>query len=198
MRGSYETIVLLYHVTGTGKTVTAVSDAKRLGKRTLFLAHTKELVYQTYDCFRKLWPEVSAGRYVEGYRKADAYVVCGSIRSVAANIGMFAPDDFGYLVIDKCHHGTAEMYRKITSYFNPLFTLRLTARPECTDGEDPLDIFKNVAHKLDLKTAVELDALVSVRCICIATNIDLCDVRINIFQYNALDLESKIQIPGRN
>ena len=198
MRNAHETIALLYHATGTGKTVTAVSDAKRLGKRTLFLAHTKELVYQAYNCFRNLWPEVSVGRYVEGYREADAYVVCGSIQSVAANIGMFAPDDFGYLVIDECHHGTAETYRKIMSYFNPTFTLGLTATPERTDGEDLLDIFKNVAHKLGLKTAVELDTLVPVRCIRIATNIDLRDVRINGFQYNALDLESKIQIPGRN
>lgn len=198
MRNAHETIALLYHATGTGKTVTAVSDAKRLGKRTLFLAHTKELVYQAYNCFRNLWPEVSVGQYVEGYREADAYVVCGSIQSVAANIGMFAPDDFGYLVIDECHHGTAETYRKIMSYFNPTFTLGLTATPERTDGEDLLDIFKNVAHKLDLKTAVELDTLVPVRCIRIATNIDLRDVRINGFQYNALDLESKIQIPGRN
>ena len=198
MRSAHETIALLYHATGTGKTVTAVSDAKRLGKRTLFLAHTKELVDQAYNCFRNLWPEVSVGRYVEGYREADAYVVCGSIQSVAANIGIFAPDDFGYLVIDECHHGTADTYRKIMSYFNPSFTLGLTATPERTDGEDLLDIFKNVAHKLDLKTAVELDTLVPVRCIRIATNIDLRDVRINGFQYNALDLESKIQIPGRN
>lgn len=198
MRSAHETIALLYHATGTGKTVTAVSDAKRLGKRTLFLAHTKELVYQAYNCFRNLWPKVSVGRYVEGYREADAYVVCGSIQSVATNIGMFAPDDFGYLVIDECHHGTAETYRKIMSYFNPSFTLGLTATPERTDGEDLLDVFKNVAHKLDLKTAVELDTLVPVRCIRIATNIDLRDVRINGFQYNALDLEGKIQIPGRN
>lgn len=198
MRNAHETIALFYHATGTGKTVTAVSDAKRLGKRTLFLAHTKELIYQAYNCFRKLWPEVSVGRYVEGYRESDAYIVCGSIQSVAANIGIFAPDDFGYLVIDECHHGTAETYRKIMSYFNPSFTLGLTATPERTDGEDLLDIFKNVAHKLDLKTAVELDTLIPVRCVRIATNIDLRDVRINGFQYNAFDLESKIQIPGRN
>ena len=49
MRTEHKSIALLYHATGTGKTVTAVSDAKRMGKRTLFLAHTKELVYQAYD-----------------------------------------------------------------------------------------------------------------------------------------------------
>ena len=46
MRCNFETIALLYHATGTGKTVTAVMDAKRFGKRTLFLAHTVELVDQ--------------------------------------------------------------------------------------------------------------------------------------------------------
>ena len=198
MRHEHKTIALLYHATGTGKTVTAVSDAKRLGKRTLFLAHTKELVFQAYDCFKELWPEVSVGRYVEGYREADAHVVCGSIQSIVQNIGAFSPDDFGYLIIDECHHGTADTYQKIMSYFDPEFTLGLTATPERSDGEDLLSIFQNVAHKLDLKTAVELGTLVPVRCIRIATNIDLRDVRINGFRYNALDLESKIMIPGRN
>jgi superfamily II DNA or RNA helicase len=41
MRSEGESIALLYHATGTGKTVTAVNDAKNLGKRTLFLAHTQ-------------------------------------------------------------------------------------------------------------------------------------------------------------
>lgn len=44
MRHRFETVALLYHATGTGKTVTAVMDAKRLGKRILFLAHMVDLV----------------------------------------------------------------------------------------------------------------------------------------------------------
>lgn len=198
MRSEHETIALLYHATGTGKTVTAVSDAKSVGKRTLFLAHTKELVYQAYACFKELWPEVSVGRYVEGYRELDAFVICGSIQSIAQNITAFDPDQFGYLIIDECHHGTADTYRKVLSYFQPKFTLGLTATPERTDGEDLLSIFKTVAHKLDLRTAVELGTLVPVRCIRIKTNIDLRDVRINGFRYNSFDLETKVMVPERN
>ena len=41
MRSNEESIALLYHATGAGKTVTAISDAKTVGKRTLMLAHTK-------------------------------------------------------------------------------------------------------------------------------------------------------------
>lgn len=83
MRANSETITLLYHATGTGKTVTAVMDAKRCGGRTLFLAHTQELVNQATEAFRKLWPSVTAGRYMESMKQPNAHVVCGSAQSVA-------------------------------------------------------------------------------------------------------------------
>lgn len=198
MREESQSIALLYHATGTGKTVTAVSDAKRVGKRTLFLAHRHELVEQAINAFRKIWPEVSVGRFEGSSRDTDTYILCGTIQSVEQHLDLFEPDDFGYLVIDECHHGTAETYRRIMSYFHPSFTLGLTATPERTDGEDLLEIFQNVAHRLDLQTAVETGALVPVRCIRIRTNIDMRDVRISGFRYNSLDLENAIRIPQRN
>ena len=198
MRASGKTIALLYEATGTGKTVTAVMDAKSVGKRVLFLAHTRELVSQAYEQFQKLWPEVSVGRYVESYKELDNFVICGSIQSIERNLDAFAPDEFGYLVIDECHHGTAASYQRVLSYFQPAFTLGLTATPERTDGEDLLDTFQSIAHKLDIQTAVEVGALVPVRCIRIKTNIDLRDVRINGFRYNSMDLENKVMVPGRN
>jgi len=128
----------------------------------------------------------------------DAYVVCGSIQSVAQNIEQFRPDDFGYLIIDECHHGTANTYKKILGYFKPKFTLGLTATPERSDGEDLLELFRNVAHKLDLRTAVEMGELSPVRCIRIKTNVDLSTVRINGIKYYSQDLESKLYVPERN
>lgn len=92
----------------------------------------------------------------------------------------------------------AYSYKKILGYFKPEFTLGLTATPERADGEQILDLFKNVAHKLDLQTAVERDELVHVRCIRIKTNIDLTNVRFNGIKYNFLDLENKMYIPERN
>jgi superfamily II DNA or RNA helicase len=198
MREENQTIALLYHATGTGKTTTAVSDVKAVGKRTLFLAHRHELLEQAANTFRKLWPEVTVGMYEGGSKDTNAYVICGSIQSVAQNLEAFSQDDFGYLVIDECHHGTAETYRRIMSYFHPSFTLGLTATPERMDGEDLLGIFQNVAHKLDLRSAVELGTLVPVRCIRIKTNIDMRDVRISGFRYNTQDLESTIKVPERN
>ena len=198
MRGNGESIALLYHATGTGKTVTAVSDAKKMGERTLFLAHTKELIYQAQKTFGELWTDANTGLFVAEQKDEHAYIVCGSIQSVAQNLDQFKPDEFGYIIVDECHHGTADTYRKVLGHFQPRFTLGLTATPDRMDGEDLLEIFKNVAHKLDLKTAVELGELVPIRCIRAKTNVDLSTVRINGIKYNSQDLESKLFVPERN
>ena len=199
MRDRHETIALLYHATGTGKTVTAVMDAKRCGGRTLFLAHTQELVNQAADTFRNLWPEVTVGRCMEAIKEPDAHVVCGSVQSVALHLEDFREDAFSYLIVDEAHHAAADTYQKILAYFHPAFTLGLTATPERTDDNRAiLDIFKNTAHKLDIRTAVEIGELVPIRCIRIHTNIDLTRVRFNSVQYNIRDLESKIYVPERN
>ena len=199
MRDNSETIALLYHATGTGKTVTAVMDAKRCGGRVLFLAHTQELVNQAAETFRRLWPEATVGRYMEAIKEPDAHVVCGSIQSVALHLNSFKDDDFDYLIVDEAHHASADTYQKVLAYFKPGFTLGLTATPERTDDNQViLDIFKNTAHKLDIQTAVEIGELVPIRCIRIHTNIDLTKVRFNSVQYNIRDLESKIYVPERN
>ena len=198
MRERHETIALLYHATGTGKTVTAVSDAKRFGKRTLFLAHTIELVNQAYETFNTLWEGVSVGKFGDAVKEKDAFIVCGSIQSVALNLEMFREDEFEYLIIDEAHHASADTYQKVLAYFKPKFTLGLTATPERADDKDIIEIFKNTAHKLDIQTAVEIGELVPVRCIRIHTNIDLTKVRFNSVQYNIRDLESKIFVPERN
>lgn len=198
MRENNETIALLYHATGTGKTVTAVSDAKRFGKRTLFIAHTHELVDQAYETFRKIWPEITVGKYMDTIKQSDAFAVCAGIQSLAMNIDQFREKDFGYIIIDEAHHAGADTYQKAISFFKPEFMLGLTATPERSDDRSIIDIFKKTAHKLDIKTAVETGELVSVRCIRIHTNIDLSNVRFNSVRYNIRDLESKIFVPERN
>lgn len=198
MRMEGQTIALVQGATGSGKSAIGVIDAQKMGKRTLFLAHTKELVLQGYKNFTEIWKDASVGRYVESYHEKDAHIVCASIQSVVRNLDEFDPNEFGYLIIDECHHASAETYKKILSFFKTDFTLGLTATPERSDGEDLLEIFQNIAHKLDIQEAVETGVLVPVRCIRVKTNIDLRDVRINGFKYNSLDLETKIMVPGRN
>ncbi len=198
MREVRESIALLYHATGTGKTVTAVMDAKRCGGRTLFVAHTMELINQAYRTFCDLWNDVTVGKYADNVKEPDSYVVCGSIQSIALNLDQFRDDAFSYIIIDEAHHASADSYQRVLSYFKPKFTLGLTATPERADDINILDIFQKTAHRLDIKAAVEIGALVPVRCIRIHTNIDMTKVRFNSVQYNIRDLDVKICVNDRN
>ena len=92
---------------------------------------------------------------------------------------IFKEKDFDYIIIDEAHHATADTYQKVLACFKPKFLLGLTATPERADDTNILEIFKNTAHKLDIRTAVEIGALVDVRCIRIHTNIDMTQVRFN-------------------
>ncbi len=198
MRAKKETIALLYHATGTGKTVTAVIDAKCCGGRVLFVAHTMELVNQAFSTFESLWDDVTVGKFADSIKDTESHVICGSIQSVALNLDMFKDDDFDYIIIDEAHHASADTYQKVLAYFKPKFILGLTATPERADDTNILEIFKNTVHKLDIQTAVEIGALVPVRCIRIHTNIDMTKVRFNSVQYNIRDLDVKICVTERN
>jgi len=145
MRDEGKAIALVQGATDSGKSAIGVLDAKTIGKRTLFLAHTKELVEQGTKNFEALWKGVSVGRFYESFHDTDTHVVCGSIQSIIRNLDQFKPDDFDYLIIDECHHASAKSYTKILTYFRPKFTLGLTATPERADGADLLEVFQDVA-----------------------------------------------------
>ena len=198
MREDGKTIALLYHATGVGKTITAATDAKAVGGRTLFLVNALKLASQAKDTFAKVWPEATLGEYTGSQKDMTQTVIFATVQSISKDLEKFSPTDFDYLIVDECHHATANTYQKIFTYFHPKFILGLTATPERSDGEDMLELFQNVAHKMDLKTAVERGVLVPIRCVRVKTNIDLTDVRINGIKYNSQDLESKLFIPERN
>lgn len=198
MREDGKTIALLYHATGVGKTITAATDAKAVGGRTLFLVNALKLASQAKDTFAKVWPEATLGEYTGSQKDISQTVIFATVQSISKDLEKFSPIDFDYLIVDECHHAAANTYQKIFTYFHPKFILGLTATPERSDGEDMLELFQNVAHKMDLKTAVERGVLVPIRCIRVKTNIDLTDVRINGIKYNSQDLESKLFIPERN
>lgn len=198
MREKGETIALLYHATGAGKTVTAATDAKAVGGRTLFLVNALKLADQAKATFAQIWPEASRGEFSGHTKESTQHVIFATVQSVSKALDRFAPDVFEYIIVDECHHAAAETYQKIFKHFTPKFILGLSATPERNDGQDLLELFQTVAHKMDLKTAIEQGILAPIRCIRIKTNIDLSDVRIHGIKYNARDLESKLFIPERN
>ncbi len=198
MRANHKTIALLTHAQGAGKTVVAISDAKRVGGRTLFVAHRRELVTQAYDSLRELWPEVTNGLFMGDVRDFDEHNIAASIQSIAEHLDEFPPSTFQYLIIDEAHHAAAPSYKRLLGYFRPAFVLGLTATPDRADGQSILEIFRDCAHRLSLREAVERGELAPIRCFRVLTSVDLSRVRFNQVQYNRKDIEDTVIVPPRD
>jgi superfamily II DNA or RNA helicase len=198
LRAAGNTIALLTHATGAGKTVTAITDARRLGARTLFVVHTKDLAVQAQKAMLEHWPLASVGVFFDERRDTEEHNIVATVQSLSRHVDQFPPDAFDYLIIDEAHHATASTYQAVLRYFRPGFTLGLTATPDRADGLSVLEIFRNTAHRLGLREAIERGELVPVRCVRVRTNIDLTRVRYNQIQYNRRDVEEAVLVPSRD
>lgn len=162
-RGHYRNLVIA--ATGTGKTVMAALDYRNVvvnaGKpgRLLFVAHRREILLQSRDCFRAVLRDVNFGELLTGTDNPDSYEhIFATVQSVnRCRLWEAVPaDHFDYIVLDEAHHGTADSYRGLINKFNPGVLLGLTATPERMDGDSILpDFGGRFAAEIRLPEALE-------------------------------------------
>lgn len=147
---------LIVMATGTGKTVVAALDYKRLREAAaadslLFVAHREEILRQSLSTFRHVLRRGDFGEsFVGGGRPAHWRHVFASIQSIAqTDLADLPPDHFDVVIIDEFHHAQASTYRRLLDHVRPRVLVGLTATPERADGLDITDWFGG-------RTAVEL------------------------------------------
>ncbi|TDD01321.1 DUF3427 domain-containing protein [Nonomuraea deserti] len=145
---------LVVMATGTGKTVVAALDYRRLraagqAESVLFVAHRKEILRQSLLTFRQVMRDETFGElYVDGARPEQWRHVFASIQTLQAN-PLPEPDRFDMVIVDEFHHAEAATYRSLLTGVRPKVLLGLTATPERADGQD-------IKHWFDGRIAAEL------------------------------------------
>lgn len=155
---------LVVAATGTGKTVVAALDYKRLPGRPslLFVAHREEILRQSLQTYREVLNDGAFGElYVGGQRPERWRHVFASIQSLSSyGVQQLPPDHFQVVVVDEFHHAEAATYRRLLQQLQPQELLGLTATPERTDGLDVRSFFGGrSAAELRLWDALENDLL---------------------------------------
>ena len=167
-RGNGQHRNLVVAATGTGKTVLAALDYKRLrtelaSSRLLFLAHRQEILEQSLATFRQVVRDASFGElWVGGERPDHFHHVFASIQSLAANaVERLGPTHFDVVIVDEFHHAAAATYDRLLQRVQPRELLGLTATPERTDGQSVLHWFDNrITVELRLWDAIDQQRLV--------------------------------------
>jgi superfamily II DNA or RNA helicase/HKD family nuclease len=133
--------------TGTGKTVVAALDYRRMAEQhgdlsrqpsLLFVAHRKELLEQSLRTFREVQQDGSFGELLVGGRQPSEWRhVFASIQSLtAAGIEQIDPKRFDVVVVDEFHHAESATYRRLLDHLEPRVMVGMTATPERADGLD--------------------------------------------------------------
>lgn len=154
---------LVVAAAGSGKTYLAAFDALNFNpKRLLYIVHEGSILKKSLETFQDVFgSNVSYGIYSGTSKESDADFVFATNITMCKTLELFARDEFDYVIIDECHHATAETYKKIIAYFEPEFLLGLTATPERMDNQDVFDLFdKNVPYELRLRDAIVNDLVV--------------------------------------
>ena len=143
---------LLVAATGTGKTIMAALDYRRIAKeqggqpRLLFVAHRKEILEQSIHTYRNVMRDNDFGELLYGRRTPDKYEHLFATIQIVQSRGLLeslGPDYWQVVVIDECHHIEAPTFKTFVESVKPKFLLGLTATPERSDNKSILQHFDN-------------------------------------------------------
>ena len=187
---------LVVAATGTGKTVVAALDYRRLAPSErpslLFVAHRREILEQSLRTYREVLADANFGElWVGGSRPERGDHVFASVQSLNAHgINSIPADAFDVVVIDEFHHAEAPTYRRIIDHLAPRELLGLTATPERADGTDVRSFFGDrIASELRLWDALESDLLCPFHYFAVADNTDLASISWRRGRYDEGELE---------
>ncbi|SFB07039.1 MULTISPECIES: DEAD/DEAH box helicase [unclassified Bacillus (in: firmicutes)] len=184
LRSFGENKALVIAATGTGKTYMSAFDVKNvMPKKLLFIVHREEILKKAKETFEKLLPNdgLTFGLLTGNHKQKHVDYVFATIQTISKCFDEFNRDEFDYLIIDEAHHATSPSYQDVLNYFEPEFTLGMTATPERSDSRNVFDLFdNNVALEVRLHEALEDELVIPFHYFGITDidGIDLSDVSI--------------------
>jgi superfamily II DNA or RNA helicase len=172
---------LVVAATGTGKTVVAALDYRRVAERwggatLLFVAHRHEILEQSQHLFRHVMRDGSFGElFAGGQRPEDGKHVFASIQTLAnVDLESIDPEAYDVIIVDEFHHAEAPTYRRLLEHVRPRLLLGLTATPERADDKDILQWFGGtIAVELRLWEALDQGLLCPFQYFGVADDVDL-------------------------
>lgn len=156
--------------TGAGKTFVFSLLAKQSRERglpwgrgrILVLAHRTELIEQAYEDIRQCAPELRVGIVKAERNEVLADVVVASVATLKSVRRLGALRDVSLIVIDECHHATADTYRSIVAHYD-VPTVGVTATMGRADGAALGDVWQDIVYKKDIAWMIRERYLCGVR-----------------------------------
>jgi len=190
--------------TGTGKTILMPAIAKVFNKKTLVITNNDELVHQTKDKFRLMWPDVSIGICKAKQNEITAQVVIATIQTISRDGRLEQLKEQGseVLLIDEAHHATAGTYKKVIAALGfdigKKLMVGFTATPDRHDGSSLLDVFTKQTFSRSIGTMIREGYLTPVYGRKILTTASLDNVKTHMGDFMTGQLSRAVNTNERN
>lgn len=192
---------LVVAATGTGKTVISAFDYKNYcaenpnsKNRLLFIAHRKEILEQSRDCFRGILKDNNFGELWVGEHvpeKIDQLFMSIQTFNSKEFIEKTSKDYYDFIIVDEFHHAAAPSYQDLLNYYEPKILLGLTATPERMDDKDVLKYFDyRIAAEIRLGEAINRKLLCPFQYFGVTDSVDLSDLKWSRGGYLKTDLDN--------
>lgn len=124
---------------GSGKTEMGIEIIRRLGLRFLWLTHTEDLLTQTYNRFKNMYPSLDIGLTTKGELNIGKDGCITTVQTMSRIDSDLYKDDFDVVMVDECAHcvgspTNAKMFYSVISKIPARYKYGLTATPARADS----------------------------------------------------------------
>ena len=181
---------------GVGKTIAAIEIAKRINGRTLWLAHTNELIEQPMRALRQVWPGVVPGVVKAERNEYGRDFVFASIQSAWRPGRIEYLKNFDLVICDEARLSASRTWQMVLKQTGCLDgetkLLGLDATPERNDGI-ALDLtYQKIFYQMQLTEAIAAGHLVPPHIIDRKINVDLDKVKIKGNDFDGGELDAAL------
>ncbi|MBI2063297.1 MAG: DEAD/DEAH box helicase family protein [Candidatus Yanofskybacteria bacterium] len=203
--------MLIAMATGTGKTDTIALYLKRLFeanliRRVLFLVDRIDLGIQTKEVFDEILKDYPTKLLYGGKQKDESSIIISTLPTLYSQLSNFTSGYFDVVISDEAHRSIFGIYNAVLSHFDAI-RIGLTATPSVFIDRNTYKLFGcwderekkgKPTFLYSIRRGIKEGFLAGYEILQIDTKVSLEGVQFEGEDYNAEDLERKINVPARN
>ncbi len=191
--------------TGSGKTITFLSYARKHHKNILIIVPSQQLLHQVVESALLLYEPWEISRKGAGYNEECAFLHVCIINSIRGDyLDYLAKEKHDLIIIDEAHHSQSPSYQRlIKNKLNfhlekSMRFLGVTATPDRADGKLLDEILYKCSFKLNVKDLIKQKHLSDIEGYSVKTKIDLSEIDDRNGDFSLFQLYNKLCIESRN
>lgn len=155
---------------GSGKTQMGIALAARLGRKTLWVTHTQDLLNQSYDRAAQYFPEDILGKITAGKAQIGSHMTFATVQTLSKLDLTQYRYEWDIIIVDECHRlagspTSVTMFYRVMSHLAARYKYGLSATVHRADGliRSTFAVVGPVAYQVPDEAVAEKTMTVTVR-----------------------------------